>query len=165
MLAFLERSSRRRQRRRTVVELRHALCEILREIVGDAGVVLLSAERRTEILLARERCGELGAKSFEVGAVRRRGGLDRFARRARRLGLGLAAVGTQLRAEAGSEPSFGVRHLRLRHSAHLLYNLKSCPRLRSAGPRMTMNIAGKMKTTIGNNILIGAFIAFSSAAA
>src|SRR5919198_1879803 len=38
-------------------------------------------------------------------------------------------------------------------------------RLRSAGPRMTMNIAGKMKRTSGKSILIGAFIAFSSAAA
>ena len=34
-----------------------------------------------------------------------------------------------------------------------------------AGPRMTMNIAGKMKATVGKSILIGAFIAFSSAAA
>ena len=34
-----------------------------------------------------------------------------------------------------------------------------------AGPRMTRNIAGKMKMTVGKSILIGAFIAFSSAAA
>src|SRR5919202_174744 len=38
-------------------------------------------------------------------------------------------------------------------------------RFSSAGPRMTMNIAGKMKRTSGKSILIGAFIAFSSAAA
>ena len=30
---------------------------------------------------------------------------------------------------------------------------------------MTTNIAGKMKSTVGKSILIGAFIAFSSAAA
>src|SRR5919198_1361213 len=38
-------------------------------------------------------------------------------------------------------------------------------RFSRAGPRMTMNIAGKMKRTSGKSILIGAFIAFSSAAA
>ena len=36
--------------------------------------------------------------------------------------------------------------------------------LRKAGPRMTMNIDGKMKMTVGNSIFTGAFIAFSSAA-
>ena len=34
-----------------------------------------------------------------------------------------------------------------------------------AGPRITRNMAGKMKSTVGKSILIGAFIAFSSAAA
>jgi hypothetical protein len=33
-----------------------------------------------------------------------------------------------------------------------------------AGPSTTMNMVGKMKMTVGNSILIGAFIAFSSAA-
>ena len=33
-----------------------------------------------------------------------------------------------------------------------------------AGPRTTTNIAGKMNTAVGNSILIGAFIARSSAA-
>src|SRR5919109_29386 len=37
--------------------------------------------------------------------------------------------------------------------------------LRMAGPRMTRNMAGKMKSTVGKSILIGAFIARSSAAA
>ena len=37
--------------------------------------------------------------------------------------------------------------------------------LRIAGPRMTRNMAGKMKRTVGKSILIGAFIARSSAAA
>jgi len=35
----------------------------------------------------------------------------------------------------------------------------------TAGPSSTMNIAGKMNMTVGKSILIGAFIAFSSAAA
>ena len=35
---------------------------------------------------------------------------------------------------------------------------------RNAGPRVTRNIAGKMNTTVGKSILIGAFIARSSAA-
>jgi hypothetical protein len=34
-----------------------------------------------------------------------------------------------------------------------------------AGPRITMNIAGKMKSTVGKSIFTGAFIARSSAAA
>ena len=102
-----------------MIELGLPLREILREIVGEARVVVLSAERRTKVLLTSKRCGELGAKRLEVGAVRRRGRLDRFARRARRLGLRLTTIGTQLRAESGSEPSLGVRHLRLRHGAPL----------------------------------------------
>ena len=49
MLALLERSSGRRQSRRTMIELGLPLREILREIVGEARVVVLSAERRTKV--------------------------------------------------------------------------------------------------------------------
>jgi hypothetical protein len=38
-------------------------------------------------------------------------------------------------------------------------------KLRKAGPRMIRNMAGKMKSAVGKSILIGAFMAFSSAAA
>lgn len=42
---------------------------------------------------------------------------------------------------------------------------KTFMKLRIAGPRMTRNIAGKMKPTVGKSIFTGAFIARSSAAA
>ena len=60
----------------------------------------------------------------------------------------------ELRTEAGAESLLGlVRHL----NAFRIVSI--------AGPSTTMNIDGKMKITVGKSILIGAFIAFSSAAA
>ena len=64
-----------------------------------------------------------------------------------------ALLALELRAEAGAESLLGVAHLNTER------------KLSIAGPRMTMNIAGKMKSTVGKSIFTGAFIAFSSAAA
>ncbi len=50
-------------------------------------------------------------------------------------------------------------------AAAAIQNSNTVIRFSMAGPRMTMNIAGKMKITVGKSILIGDFIAFSSAAA
>ena len=66
----------------------------------------------------------------------------------------LRELGTQPTAE----PGFGL-------VAHLPTLPKTWTKEMAEGPRMTTNIAGKMKSAVGNIILIGAFIAFSSAAA
>src|SRR5207247_11163072 len=70
------------------------------------------------------------------------------------LGVRLALLALQQVAKAGAESVFEV-------GAHL----RACMMLMTAGPRITTNIDGKMKSTVGKSILIGAFIAFSSAAA
>src|SRR6202043_1808147 len=122
-------------------------------------------ERRAQRALALERCLQLRPQLID--ALRLEGGDgDRLADRARRfvvgrrglrLGLGSAALlPFELRTEAGSEALLG----RARHQKP-----KTLERLIRAGPSTTTNIAGKTKMTVGNSILIGAFIAFSSAAA
>src|SRR5918994_1247398 len=111
------------------------------------------------------RLGEVPAQGGQLG-LGEVGQLDGLGcgwqlRRVRRVQLGRRLVRLptlfQLGAEAGAESLFGVV-LGGRHQ-------NSSMMLRTAGPRMTMNMAGKMKITVGKSILIGDFIAFSSAAA
>ncbi len=88
-------------------------------------------------------------------------GCDSGRRRALRLGgLGslLIAAPLELAAKTGAEAPLGLVLLARGHQ-------KSLARLMNAGPRMTRNMAGKMKSTVGKSILIGDFIARSSASA
>src|SRR5207253_1719462 len=75
------------------------------------------------------------------------GGLDRLL-------LLLLLLLRQLRAQPAAESGFG-----------LVAQWNAFVNESTAGPRMTTNIEGKMKSAVGKSILIGAFIAFSSAAA
>ena len=128
---------------------------------GAAGCMRLLAQD----VLALERRLQLRAHGVELGhgAVhdhldrRRHGGGSRNLRFGRR---GRCDVAVLLPFEQGPEPGpEALLGLGRRHEWKILRMLSI------AGPRTTMNIAGKMKPTVGNSILIGAFIAFSSAAA
>ena len=120
--------------------------------------------------LAFEGLLQLGAHLFQLGPVLStatsttpgRDLLERVARGSADrdgdddLGLYVAVLlALELRPQAGAEALLGLGR---RHPSTFMMFIR-------AGPRMTMNIAGKMKMTVGNSILIGAFIAFSSAAA
>jgi hypothetical protein len=80
--------------------------------------------------------------------------LARQLRRGGCLGRFALLLALELGPKAGAEALLRLAHLP-----------KRVMKLSIAGPRMTMNIEGKMKSTVGKSILIGAFIAFSSAAA
>src|SRR5581483_10697914 len=155
-------------------DCRLARCELRRplvELVRPAGRLLLDLERldglggklRPQVALSIECGRQLCAQLRHALRVQRRS-RDRLADGNRRvlggplLRLGCPAVllALELGAETGAESSFS----RVGHQKP-----KSLERLMRAGPRTTMNIAGKMKTTVGKSILIGAFIACSSAAA
>src|SRR5581483_2821470 len=118
-------------------------------------------ERVAQLLLARERLLELGTQRRELGCrvehlLLGQSRLDdrdlRLLDRRRRLLRRVPPL--QVHPQTGAESLFQLR-------AHL----RKWERFMTAGPRMTMNIAGKMKSTVGKSILIGAFIARSSAAA
>ena len=95
-----------------------------------------------------------GGRGRGVGLERLENGdlVDDLVRRRHRLD---AALALEERAQARSESGLGLVR---RHFSTLMM-------LRRAGPSTTTNIDGKMKSTVGKSILIGAFIAFSSAAA
>ena len=76
--SLLERRLRRGQGRRAMVELGNALGGFVRELLG-AQRVALAVERRTQLLLARERCRQLGTQSVDFDIARRRRGFDRLA--------------------------------------------------------------------------------------
>ena len=78
------------------------------------------------------------------------------------LGLFLVATPFELAPKTGPEALLGLLFL-IAGGGHL--ELEYRHQVEHRGPRMTMNIAGKMKITVGKSILIGDFIAFSSAAA
>ena len=128
--------------------------QCLERLVGDAGSGRLGSRSRGSdgqiavgLDLERSRSRDVGGELLEDGDL-----VDDLLRRGRRLDAPLAL---EERAQARAEP--GLR-LVGRHFSTLMM-------LRSAGPSTTTNIDGKMKRTVGNSILIGAFMAFSSAAA
>ena len=103
---------------------------------------------RGSLLLGRRPGRRRGADLPGLG--RRSGGLGRL------LGLGaLRSLALEHRAQAGPEAFLGLQ--RSHPKTLMMFN--------TAGPSNTVNIAGKMNMTVGNSILIGAFMAFSSAAA
>src|SRR5579864_5071797 len=149
------------------VELRKALVEELLPgpQLGLAGVqVERTLSEREGALCDLLIEVELPLRHSDVLRLRSRGG-DRLARRARRLARlrGRVARG-ELRAQPGPEAALVAIVDALLDLGHQ-NPPNSFPILINAGPRTTMNIAGKMKMTVGMSILIGAFIAFSSAAA
>jgi hypothetical protein len=99
------------------------------------------------VALMRVRADAPEAKNAAVS--RATGGRRRADGGSRRCGRARARQATNRRGRAGPAPT----------------SQNNLERFRKAGPRMTMNIAGKMKITVGKSILIGAFIARSSAAA
>ena len=114
---------------------------------GSATTAAAATGRSPSGSISNAGIGIVGSELLEDGDL-----VDDLLRRGRRLD---AALALEERAQARAEP--GLR-LVGRHFSTLMM-------LRSAGPSTTTNIDGKMKSTVGNSILIGAFIAFSSAAA
>ena len=128
----------------------------------------LLRERRAQVLLARHR-GRSSASSSDLSspatATGSRGGGGATGGGGSRRTLAGAALLDQARSPVPNPPwLLGVRALG-GCVLYLAHYPKSAEMFMIAGPRMTRNIAGKMKSTVGNSILIGAFIAFSSAAA
>ena len=80
---------------------------------------------------------------------------------------GVTEVSLQLarREVVAGAPARAQAHARVAGSAGAGYlpPLKRPVRERNAGPIVTMNIDGKMNSTVGKSILIGAFMARSSA--
>ncbi len=174
-LALLDRSLGRGQLGSAAVDLLRADRECLRIDLSVRQRLVQLRELVAQILFADERLREVAAECFELAEVRqrdRRGGchFDRFGRdrcdggrrRALRLdgrrSLFTFAAPLELAAKTRAEAPLRLVVLARGHQ-------KSLARLMNAGPRMTRNMAGKMKSTVGKSILIGDFIARSSASA
>jgi len=116
---------------------------------------VLALERSLELPAHVVELGNRGLHDHLDGGGGRGGGggcvRDRDCNRVGIAVLLALELGAQARAEAVL--GLGRRHL------------NTVRRCSIAGPRTTMNIDGKMKNTVGSSILIGAFMAFSSAAA
>ncbi len=164
-LLLLELCACRLEAGRTLLELRFAYGQVALGCELSLVRLDLMLERLAQLLLAPDRRFELRLHRCEL----RRDGrcfdhelhhvAERLDRRRRELRLGDKRLFDDLLAlELGAQPAAESGLGLVRHLRYLLM-------LSSAGPSSTTNSAGKMKIAVGKSILIGAFIAFSSAAA